>query len=275
MDAGKFSVLMSVYAKENPGHFDLALKSVLKRQKLPPDEFILVCDGPLTAKLDAVITKYKRHYPDVLKVYRLRKNSGLGRALNYGLEKCSYDLVARADSDDICMPERFEKQIHYLEGHPEIAVLGCDIREFTNNPKSPVSYKKMPASSEKVYQMARFRNPVNHMTAVFRKGIIKEVGSYLHLPYLEDYYLWVRVLAAGYRIENLNKPYVFARIGNGMAQRRGSREGIKSRRVLNQFMLSRHMISWQIYLRNMIAIRIFVYMPTGLKQILYKTLLRK
>ena len=101
----KFSVLMSVYYKEKPKFFDLALESNLIKQTLPPNEFVLVCDGELTPDLEAVIEKYRKLYPNVLKVYR-KENGGLGKALNFGLPKCSYPLVARSDSDDVCSADR-------------------------------------------------------------------------------------------------------------------------------------------------------------------------
>lgn len=110
-----FSVLMSVYFKENPEYFDLALKSNLLDQTLKPSEFILVCDGPLNIELEKVIEKYSELFPEIFKVYRLSKNGGLGEALNYGLKKCMYEIIARSDSDDICVAERFEKQIEFLK----------------------------------------------------------------------------------------------------------------------------------------------------------------
>lgn len=271
----KFSVLMSVYHKENPKHFDLALRHILIEQTLIPDEFVLVCDGPLNEGLDAVIDKYKKSCPEILKVYRLEKNGGLGKALNFGLEKCSYELVARADSDDICGKDRFGKQIDYMATRPNLAAVGTDIQEFASDPTKPSAYKKMPHTNAEVYEMTKFRNPVNHMTVVFRKSMVEKVGSYIHLQYVEDYYLWIRLLVAGYEIENINEPLVLARVGNGMVQRRGSKAYIGSWRTQSNYMLDNGMITKMQYVKNMIAVRGFVYIPVGLKQFVYKKILRK
>lgn len=271
----KFSVLMSVYYKENPKHFDLALQHILIKQTLLPDEFVLVCDGPLTKELDEVIDKYAHVALNVLKVYRLEKNSGLGNALNFGLSKCNYELIARADSDDICVAERFEKQVAYLKEHFDVAVVGSDIREFSENINDANTYKRMPKTYRDVYHMAKFRNPVNHMTVMFRKSAIEKVGSYQHLQYIEDYYLWVRLLAGGFKIENINEPLVFARIGNGMIQRRSSKSYISSWTTLGQYMLEYRMITRSQYIKNIIAVRAFIYMPINFKEIVYKKLLRK
>jgi glycosyltransferase involved in cell wall biosynthesis len=271
----KFTVLMSVYHKENPEHFDLALHHILEEQTLLPNEFILVCDGPLNEELYAVIEKYSIAFPEVLKIFKLEKNGGLGKALNFGLEKCTYEFVARADSDDICAKNRFECQISYMEERPKLAAVGSDIQEFLTDIEHPTAYKKMPSTNAEVYEMAKFRNPLNHMTVMFRKSMVKNVGSYKHLQYVEDYYLWIRLLVAGYEIENINEPLVYARVGNGMVQRRGSKSYIGSWRTQGKYMLEHVMITKMQYLKNMIAVRFFVYMPVGLKQFVYKNILRR
>ena len=90
----KYSVLMSVYHKEKAEFFKLAINSMLS-QTVPPDEFVLICDGPLTEQLDAVIEAFCGQYPSLFKVIRLEKNMGLGIALGIGLQECSNELVAR------------------------------------------------------------------------------------------------------------------------------------------------------------------------------------
>ncbi|MFT0349328.1 glycosyltransferase, partial [Bacteroides thetaiotaomicron] len=123
-----FSVLISVYNKENSLSLRQSLTSVF-RQKLPPTEVVLLKDGPLTEELDKVIAEYVMRYPE-LKIVSLPVNQGLGKALNEGLKHCSYDLVARMDTDDIAKPDRFEKQIRVFQEHPELDVVGAWIDEF-------------------------------------------------------------------------------------------------------------------------------------------------
>lgn len=271
----KFSVLMSVYAKENPEHFRLALQSNLVEQTLLPDEMVLVCDGPLTPALDAVISEFEEKCPDILRVHRLTENGGLGKALNSGMEQCRYDWIARADSDDVCDKHRFEIQMNYLQKHPEVDILGSCIDEFEESWQEPVRKKIMPLSHEGVVEMGKFRNPINHMTVVFRKTVILAAGSYQHLPYMEDYYMWIRAICNGARAENLPQYLVHARVGNGMAQRRGNRAQISSGKTLYRFMQEKHLISQWQYCRNMIALRGFVYLPNGLRSWIYQTILRK
>lgn len=270
-----FSVLMSVYCKETAAHLNLALRSILVEQTKHPDELVLVCDGPLTPELDVVIEKYETDFPETLKVFRRKQNEGLGNALNFGLKQCSYPLVARADSDDICCEDRFEVQVAFMEQHPEVSIISAYIDEFDEDWTKPISVKKLPVEHEKIVKRAKMRNPLNHMAVMFRKKDVLEVGSYRHMPYVEDYDLWLRAIAHGKILGNIDRILVHARVGNGMVYRRGNKAQIKSWSILNDYMIQERMI-WPIRkVQNMIMIRSFVYMPPCLKKIAYKTFLRK
>lgn len=268
-----FSVLMSVYYKEKTEYFDSSLESTLINQTIRPDEFVLVCDGDLTPELEKVIEKYQVLFPSILKVYR-KENGGLGKALNFGLPKCSFPLVARADSDDICAPTRFEKQLKYFEEHPDIGIISSFIDEFDSDWSTPNNIKRLPLTHEELFQMAKFRCPLNHMAVMMRKEDIIRIGSYRHIPYIEDYELWVRALINGIKIGNVGEVLVHARTGNGMVQRRGTKKYIKSWHQMNKEMIQAGMIGNGTYIRNMISITAFVYMPDRLKEFLYKKVLR-
>ncbi len=270
----KFSVLMSVYFKENPVYFDLSLESNMVKQTLHPDEFVLVCDGDLTSELEAVITKYTAMFPNKFKVYR-KENGGLGKALNFGLPKCSYPLIARSDSDDICAADRFEKQVGFMSNNPEIGIISSYIDEFEDDWTKPNQLKTLPLTHSELYQMAKFRNPLNHMAVMMRKDEVIRIGSYKHIPYIEDYEHWVRAMINGIKIANIGEVLVHARVGNGMVKRRGNKQYIESWRIMNKYMMENGMINYPIYIRNMIAVCAFVYMPDELKEFVYKKLLRK
>lgn len=270
----KFSVLMSVYYKEKPEFFDLSLESNLIKQTLPPNEFVLVCDGELTPDLEAVIEKYRKLFPNVLKVYR-KENGGLGIALNFGLPKCSYPLVARSDSDDVCSADRFEKQVRFMEVHPEIGIISSYIDEFSEDWAKPTHVKTLPLTHEELYEMAKFRNPLNHMSVMMRKDEVIRIGSYRHILYIEDYELWVRAMINGIKIANIGEVLVHARTGNGMVQRRGTKKYIRSWHLMNTYMVKAGMIGYGIYLRNMLFITAFVFMPVEIKNFLYGKILRK
>ncbi len=265
---------MSVYHKEKPEYFDLALKSNLVDQTLLPDEFVLVCDGKLTAELDKVIENYQSRFPDILKVYRFNENQGLGKALNFGIEKCSYELIARADSDDVCADTRFEEQIEYFKNN-DIDFLGSYIYEFEQDYTNPDTIKELPLEHDDIVKMARMRNPLNHMTVMYKKSAVVDVGSYIHLPYTEDFYLWLRAINKGYKFANIGKVLVYARVGNGMVERRGNKEYISSWKVLAKYMLDNKMITRFKYIENMVSVRAFIYMPLRVREFFYKYVLRK
>ena len=274
-DDTKVSVLMSVYVNENQDHLRRAINSILEKQTQKPDEFVLVCDGPLTESLEAVIDSYYKQYQDKFKIVRMEENQGLGKALCYGLSNCSNEIIIRADSDDICIPERIEIQVNYLEEHLEIAAVSSYVDEFDEDWNAPKNLKTLPLEPKQLAKMVKFRNPLNHMAVAFRKSAVLDVGSYRHRPCIEDYDLWARLVAKGYRLANIDKVLVHARVGNGMIERRSNKQYITSWRMLNKDMLSAKMINGAEYIRNMFAIRCFIYMPKGMKELLYKCVLRK
>ena len=274
MSAEGFSVLMSVYHKEQPAFFDLSLESIMVHQSRRPDEFVLICDGDLTEGLESIIVKYSRLFPDIFKVYR-KESGGLGKALNFGLAKCSFPLVARADSDDICDPRRFEKQVAFMDAHPEIGIISSYLDEFDSDWTRPIRVKTLPLEHDELVKMARFRNPLNHMAVMMRRDLVLGIGSYQNVLYVEDYYLWLRAIVNGIKLANIGEVLVHARVGNGMVQRRGSKAYISSWKTLNNYMKSNGLIGPVRYMRNMISVRMFVYMPPGLKVFVYNILLRK
>ncbi|MPM50650.1 UDP-Gal:alpha-D-GlcNAc-diphosphoundecaprenol beta-1,3-galactosyltransferase [bioreactor metagenome] len=269
----KFSVLMSVYYKEKPEYFDLSLKSNITDQILKPNEFVLICDGDLPVETEKVVSKYQELYPDIFKVYR-KENGGLGKALHFGLLKCSNSLIARSDSDDICTPDRFIKQVSFMSENKQIGIISSYIDEFYEDYTRPKNTKTLPLTHDKLFKMAKFRNPLNHMAVIMRKEDIIRIGSYRHIPYVEDYELWVRAMINGIKIANYGEVLVHARTGPGMIQRRGTKKYIKSWHLLNIEMIKAGMIGYITYIRNMISISVFVFIPSKLKELLYNRILR-
>ncbi|CAH1585018.1 glycosyltransferase [Vibrio owensii] len=214
--ASAFSVLCSLYHKEQPSYLEQCFES-LEWQTLEANEIVVVHDGPLTPALYQVLKKWEKRLP--LKQVKLEKNVGLGEALNKGLEACSYDLVARVDTDDINHIDRFEKQVAYMDSNIDVFAASSDINEFETDPNEPSRVKKVP-HSDSVLEYSLKRNPLNHMSTIFRKQAIVAVGNYQHHLYMEDYYLWLRLQANGYKISNISEVLVSARVGNGMLERR-------------------------------------------------------
>ena len=204
MKISKYSVLMSVYRKENPQYLKQAIESI-QMQTLQTDDFVLICDGPLNTELNSVIDDKKREMGDVLNVVRLKKNVGLGNALNEGIKYCKNEMIARMDSDDISYPDRCEKQVVIFNTHPEVSICSGIVEEFTNDPNIVDTQRILPETNDEIVKFAKKRNPFNHPCVMYKKSAVEDVGSYQDFYLLEDYYLWLRMLMSGYQGYNIQE----------------------------------------------------------------------
>ena len=229
---------MSVYAREQSTYLEEALRSVFE-QTVPPSEVVLVKDGPLTTELETVIASFAERYKS-LKIVALAKNMGLGNALNVGLSACTYRLVARMDSDDLSLPNRFETQLKAFEKDLEVSVVGGWISEFV----------------------------------MFRKEDILKVGGYQHFYLLEDYWLWTRMINEGCKFYNIQNILVNVRGGAAMAARRGGWKYVKSEIKLQWQIWKMGLIGVYAFSRN-IFVRFSIHMmPSSLRCFFYKKVLR-
>lgn len=268
-----FSVLLSLYIKERPSYLKLCLDSLLL-QSLPPSEIVLVKDGPLTLDLEIVIANFAKRCR-FLKIVTLSHNQGLGKALNEGLKHCSCDLVARMDTDDIAKPDRFEKQIHIFNEHPEIDVCSAWVEEFIESPKCSVSIKKIPELHEDIVIYAKNRNPVNHPVVMFKKKAVLESGGYQHFPLFEDYYLWVRMLKNGAIFYNIQESLLYFRTSTDMFKRRGGWKYAMLEYHFQRMMLDMDMISYKQFFLNVMTRFPVRIAPNRVRSWLYKRVLRK
>lgn len=266
-----FSVLLSIYKKEQSTCLRQSLDSLFA-QTLFPSEIILVKDGPLTSELDHIIAEYVQKYP-VIKVISLRQNQGLGKALNEGLKYCSYNLVARMDTDDIAKPDRFEKQLQVFKKHPEIDVCSSWIEEFDENINNILSIKKLPENHQEIVHYAKHRCPVNHPVVMYKKDAVLRTGGYEGFP--EDYRLWIKMLLNGYKFYNIQESLLYFRFSKDMIKRRGgwkyAIDDIKSQvSFYNMGFLSLPTLLYNIIIR--ITVRLI---PNSLRVTIYKKFLRK
>ena len=268
-----FSVLMAVYKKEQPLFFKEALRSVFE-QSLIPNEVVLVKDGPLTEELEQIIVDFSSKN-EQLKVITLEKNQGLGEALRIGLNACSFDLVARMDSDDICKPYRFEKQIAFLKEHKEITIVGSWIEEFSDCKEEIEAVRELPQEDKQLKIFMKWRNPFNHMTVMFRKKDILAVGGYQPFYLLEDYYLWNRLANANYYFANIGESLLWARGGYTMLERRGGWKYVVSESKLLKFMYRSGRINIVEFGANLMMKSIIRLIGKHLRHTIYTFFLRK
>lgn len=270
-----FSVLMSIYYKETPTFLNQCFTSIWTEQMLKPTEIVLVKDGGLTAELEQVISDWQEKLGSVLKIVALEQNVGLGKALNAGLAQCSYNWVLRMDTDDICTPERFQKQIDFIKNNPDVVLFGGQILEFDDDISKANTLKSVPTDYHEIKQFAQKRCPFNHMTVAYKKDIILQLGGYQHHLFMEDYNLWLRVVGAGYKVENLPDVLLYARVGNGMHARRRGWQYIQSEKQLLDLKLK---LKIQPALPAVILFLVrsaFRLLPSSLLEKVYNSILRK
>lgn len=267
-----FSVLMSVYKKEKASNLKTAIDSVLN-QSLKPSEIILVVDGPIGKNLEDILKHYENCY-ELFKVIRLKKNVGLGAALNEGLKYCSYEYVARMDSDDISSFDRFEKQISYIYKNKDIDVVGGNITEFDDITGKEMSIRAVPNEMCDIKKMLKTRNPMNHVTVIFKKKSVLLSGGYMDCPYFEDYYLWSRMIKKGFVFSNINEELVKVRAGLSMSSRRGNFNYIKSIINFENKLYKLKLINLSEYIYNILLRSVVSILPNRLRYNFYQRRLR-
>lgn len=265
---------MSVYRNDKPELFLEAVKSVSVKQTLPPDEIVIVVDGPVPEPLTNVINEIEENIPSIRILWQ-KENRGLGKTMANGVLKCSNELIARMDSDDIASSDRFEKQINYLKGNPDISIVGGQISEFIDTPGNIVGYRRVPLSPNECRAYYRDRDPLNHVTVMFRKSDILAAGNYQPWHLDEDTYLWGRLLKNGYRIANLQDILVNVRVGKEMYARRGGWKYFKSDSKILKWKLDNGFLSHSRFFYNYMArFGVQVLMPNSLRAWIFKKLLR-
>lgn len=269
-----YSVLMSVYYKEHPDYLRQSMQSIYD-QTVPTDDFVLVCDGPLTPELDAVIADMQQQFGPRLNVCRLLKNGGLGKALNFGIKQCKNDLIARMDSDDVSRPDRCKRQLSVFRDHPEYSLVSGIVEEFSDTITNVSVRRIVPEYQNDIIAFAKKRNPFNHPCIMYKKSDVEAAGGYQDFYLLEDYYLWVRMIQQGFIGYNLQEPLLWMRAGSDMYKRRGGWKYVQSQRNLFKYMAQTGFITKNQYQIQSIIRLIGAIVPNWLRAFLFKQILRK
>lgn len=270
----KYSVLITVYKKDNPEYFRKALISMIKQTK-KPDEIILVKDGPITNEIQQVINKLDKKYPKLISQIQLPKNRGLGIALNERIKACKNELIARMDADDISMPKRCEKQMLEFEKNPLLDIVGCPVIEFVGEPNNKVGKRDVPLDNISIYKYCKKRDPFNHPTVMYKKSTVIKAGGYSELRKNQDTDLWIRMLSNGAVCKNIPEYLVKFRFDEGTYKKRKS--WLNTKLLIN--------IRWKAFCSGfcsfidfieIVFVQLIIFiMPLRFQKIIYKTLLRR
>lgn len=265
---------MSVYHGDNATFFKEAIDSLYSQTRLP-DEIVLVVDGPVGEGINKVIANYESLH-DTFHVVRLKKNSGHAIARQTGLDAAQHKYIAIMDSDDIAVSDRFEKQMAYIEAHPEVDALGGQIDEFIGDQSNVVGTRIVPQTDAEIKSYLKSRCPMNLVTVMLKKDSVQKVGGYIDWYCEEDYYLWIRMVEQGMTFANLPDNLVNVRVGKDMYARRGGWRYFTSEAKLQKYMYNHHLIGGGYLLTN-IAKRLIVQvlLPNKIRGWVFRTFARK
>lgn len=231
------SVLMSVYGTETGKNLDRALRSVWDDQTLKPSQIVLVEDGPIPTELEEIVQSYKFKVSEgdgTFTIVKLQENVGLTKALNAGLKQVKGELIARMDSDDISEPHRFERQVKYLEEHPEVDIISGSLQEFDEK-NDCLNVRHYPLTHEEAVKYIVKASPFAHPAVMMRRRIFDEGLKYDERYRMsQDIKLWFDALQAGCRFGNIPEVVLYFR-REGDVYRRRSRA-----KAWNEFQIYMH-----------------------------------
>lgn len=268
-----FSLLMSVWAGDNPAYLDAAFRSVVQAQSRPPDDVVLVQDGPVPAELASTIRSLLESSPVRVTLLALDANVGLGLALDQGLAACAHDIVARMDADDIAVPHRFEVQVPLVERGADI--VGSAMVEFGTHPDQIVGRRVPPLDPATIRRLSRFMQPFNHPTVVYRRSVVQRAGGYRHLALMEDYLLFAKMIGDGAEVANVAEPLVLYRVGAGAYARRGGVGMVKSEWRLQQQLRRQGFTTRPQFVRNVVVRCCYRLVPEALRKTAYRRLIAR
>lgn len=271
VQSSAFTVLLPVYRGDRADYVAAAYQSVTTDQQRRPDQVLIVRDGPVSPELDDFLDRCESD-PGT-RVLRLAENRGLTHALNAGLAQITTEYVARADADDICLPERFSTQLPFLVAGADI--VGSAIAEFEHDPGEPGQIRPVDTDPQSLAERARWETPFHHPTVMFRRSVVAAVGGYPDQPLLEDYLLWAKLILAGATLANCEQVLVCYRVGAGAYHRRGGIALFQSELALQKRFRQLGFTTTAQWFRNVVVRGGYRLVPTGLRRRVYRFRMRQ
>jgi glycosyltransferase involved in cell wall biosynthesis len=267
----QFSVLLPIWAGDRPDFLAAAFESTVDGQTRPPDQVVVVQDGPVGEQLAKRVAELAGASRVPVDVLVLERNIGLGPALDAGLAACRHPIVARMDADDISVAHRFAVQLPVIESGVDI--VGSGLAEFTDDPEQVVGTRTPPIEPADIRQRARFAVPFNHPTVVYRRDLVLAVGGYTDFARMENYLLWAKLILAGARVANVAEPLVKYRVGAGAYARRGGLEQLRTELEVQRRFRRLGFTTRNQYLRNVAVRGGYRLVPEGLRRAAYRRLI--
>ncbi len=264
----KLSLLLPVWAGDRPDFLTEAFRSTVQDQTRRPDQVVIVRDGPVAAELTARIAELAAASPVPVDVVELPRNVGLGPALDAGLAACRHDVVARMDADDISLPHRFAVQMPIIESGCDL--VGSGLIEFGAHAGDVVGTRTPPTDPADIDARARFADPFNHPTVVYRRDLVRAVGGYTDFALMEDYLLWAKMIVAGARVANVAEPLVRYRVGAGAYARRGGLAQLRAELAVQRRFLQLGFTTRAQFARNVVVRGGYRLVPERVRRTAYR-----
>lgn len=266
-------VIMSLYKNDVIQYVKLAVESILS-QSYKDLDFFIQCDGPISHEIDDYLSGLD---DERINLYKRTENKGLAQSLNDLLsivKSLNYEYIARMDADDISLPERFEKQIVFLQSHTEVDLIGGAINEIDENGNNRGKVTKYPLSPTACRAFFAKRNPVAHPTVMFRRSFFEKAGWEYPTDFSrnEDTRLWHEGYKHGCVIANLPDVLLNFRMTDAMfTERRNGKTFAKSQLELRKKINKDLQFG---FMANVYAYAMFILMisPSWLLKLAYRVL---
>ena len=269
------SVLIPIYYKESVDNIQKCFASIANQQ-LVPNEIVCALDDPSSPKIEQELDEPSKKYSfRIVKCYCPR-GSGLGAVLNVGVENCTSEYIARMDVDDIAKPDRLLKELEYLKNHLDVDVVGSNIAEFDTSSDIITAYRNVPEKDDDCKRMLKRRDPINHMTAMFRRESVLKAGNYsCEMKSCEDTYLWTSFYAHNLSFANIQENLVLVHAGKDMYKRRGGKKAYYYVKKSIEYKKRVGLISSiEECFQKAANYCVLVLMPNNLRAFIYEKLLR-
>lgn len=223
------SVLLSVYNGEET--LNRCLESIVSQTF--SDIHILCIDDASTDRTPEILASWKQRLGQNMTLLRNEKNLGLTLSLNKGLDAISTPLIARIDADDWWEPTKLEKQIAFLNTHPDYGVVGTNYINHTSTQEKKVT---LPETNDEIKKTIFWRNPFAHSVVCYRTEFIHKAEKYNPtVRYSQDYELWVRCLSHT-NFHNLQEFLCHRTLGEGISVDKQNEQMRQYLKVLRKYL---------------------------------------
>ena len=268
-----YSVLMSVYEKDRPEWVEAAIES-MAAQTWPPEEILVVEDGPVPESLGNAIDACAVRHPGIIHRLPCAENKGLAEAMKYGVPRCSCEWIARMDADDYSDPHRCEEELR-LAVAQNADIVGCDCAEFEGTIENVTALRVFPEDHASLVRFSRRKTPFCHPAVMMKKSAVLKAGNYQDVYLLEDYDLFVRMLAGGSKGCSLKQTLYYVRVSSDFYGRRGGIKYVKALLGFNAKLLREGWSSPVDFAVRSCGNLLLGLSPASLRRWLYRRLLRK